>query len=203
MGREPAQTFTAMRSIQEDILTRDQMPPTTAQIEVSSAIATAVKWLISAAAAIIISVPFAIRLLAALLMVKFFVSLFNPARKLRETVTRSALAMILCLTCHYVFVVGQQQTGLNVGFNVDAMITGFYILQTGLAIIINCSMAGLEIPPALLDMLIKADGMTNLDRAEVTALKLKQQQESAALSLKQNPSDEDWHFLTKNNPPDD
>jgi hypothetical protein len=29
------------------------------------------------------------------------------------------------------------------------------------------SMAGLEIPPALLDMLIKADGMTNLDRADI------------------------------------
>jgi phage-related holin len=148
--------------------------------------ATVAKWIVAAFAALWVSVPFAIKLLAFLQMLSLFTALFNPLAVLRTEVKRSSLALILTLSVHFVYVVAKDQTGLNLGFDLASMVSTFYCIGTGISILLNFSAAGVEIPPVLLDVLQRADGLTGREKHEIEALKLKQGQEITALDLKQS-----------------
>jgi phage-related holin len=151
---------------------------------------TALKWLASFLAAFWITIDLDLRVLVVLSVADIVSTFFNPHRSLPGTTRRITVTFLLVGVTHYVFNVAKNQTGLNLGFDVAAVVCTFYILGEIIAVVRNCAAAGLTIPPQLLSALTKAEGLSGVDKQEIEALQLKQTQESSALELKQEQQKE-------------
>jgi phage-related holin len=154
-------------------------------------IITALKWLASFLAALWISIDLDLRVLVVLAVADIVSTFFNPQRSLPHVTRRLAVTFLLVGVTHYVFNMAKSQTGLNLGFDVAAVVCTFYILGEIIAVVRNCAAAGLTIPPQLLNVLARAEGLSGSDKQEITALQLKQTQESVALELKQEQKRDD------------
>ena len=69
--------------------------------------------------------------------------------------------------------------------------TSFYCLGEAVSILRNADAIGVQLPPKVLDWLVKAEGITGSDKREIIALQLKQGQETTALNLKISQQSED------------
>lgn len=144
----------------------------------------ALKWSVSLTLAAWVSMAFDLKMLVVLSAVDVTTTLFNAQRQFALTTKRLALMFLLVLTVHFLYSIAKTQTGLNLGFDVGAVVCTYYALGEAIIIIRNFVAAGLKIPPQLLDLLSHAEGLTGVERREITALKLKQDQEGVALELK-------------------
>ena len=148
-------------------------------------IITVLKLMVAMFSAFWLTIDFDLRVLVVLSVADVVSTFFNAQRSLVTVTKRLGATFLLVGVTHYVFGLAKQSTGLNVGFDVSAVICTFYILGEVIAIIRNLA-AVIQIPPALLEVLAKAEGMTGADRQEIEALRLKQNQETTALDLKQH-----------------
>jgi len=142
------------------------------------------KWVIAAIASLWVSADLSLKILSLLAIADVAVNLFNPAVSLLGICRRLAITFILVLTVHVVYSLAKTQTGLNVGFDVSGMVTGFYCIGESIAILKGCAGAGIGLPPALIDLIAKAEGLTGSDKAWVEALRVKQA-EKQSLDLDQ------------------
>jgi len=143
------------------------------------------KWVIAGIASIWVSVDLALKILSLLAVADLLVSIFNPDIELLQLCRRLTITFILVLTVHVVYNLAKTQTGLNLGFDVSGMVTGFYCIGESVAILRGCSSSGIPLPPWLLDLIAKAEGLTGSDKAWVEALRVRQQQEKQGFDLKQ------------------
>ena len=149
-------------------------------------VAALVKWLISAAIGLWISVPAAVRILAIICCFDVLTGLLSHKCNLRELLRRICVSLILVLAIHYVYSMAKQEAGLNVGFDIASMVGVWYIFAELISIAHNCVDAGGDVPPLVLDWLDKAQGLTSREHDEIQALRLKQSQEMTALDVKQS-----------------
>lgn len=133
-----------------------------------------VKWVLAALAGIWVSVPAAVQLLCVLSVVDFGTALFDYHTSLRDLTKRLVLAIILTLSVHYCYTMAKAQVGLNLGFDVATVVASFYSLGEILAVMRNCARVGVRMPPRLIDLLSKAEGLTLEDKQELDALREKQ-----------------------------
>lgn len=141
-----------------------------------------VKFCISVVVGVWISVPAAVRVLCILSCIDVFTAFFNSKRHLRDVLRRVALSILLALTVDYVYNVAKIETGLNVGFDIATMVCSFYILGEIIFILQNCAEAGVSLPPALLTLISKAEGLTGVERQELNALSIRQTREVTIIS---------------------
>ena len=147
---------------------------------------TGLKWAISLIASMWLAIDIDLRLLAILCVADVLVGLLNPAVSLWKTAKRLTGTFILVGTVHIVYSLAKAHTGLNLGFDLGSVVSGFYCLGEAIFILKGIDAMGIQIPPALLDLASKAEGLTGHDKQEIIALKLKQKQEDIALDLKQS-----------------
>ena len=145
---------------------------------------TLTKWLISFTASAWLAADTDIKVLAILSVADVLIGIFNPAVSLLMTCRRLAVTFILVGTVHFVYGLARAQTGLNLGFDISAVVSVFYCLGEGISILKNCDAIGIQLPPQLLSVISKAEGLTGSDRREIIALQLKHNQEGIALDLK-------------------
>lgn len=145
---------------------------------------TGTKWIISLFGTLWVAADTDIKILGVLAAADFAISLFNHSVSILLVMRRLAITFILVGTVHFVYSIARAQTGLNVGFDISALVAGFYCLGEAIKILKNADAVGIQLPPVLLDFVSKAEGITGADRQEIIALKLKQSQESVALDLK-------------------
>ena len=147
---------------------------------------TGIKWAISFAASMWLAIDVDLRVLAVLCVADVLVGLINPAVSLFKTARRLAGTFIIVGTVHIVYSMARAQTGLNLGFDLGSVVSGFYCLGEAIVVLKGISAMGIDIPPVLLDLASKAEGLTGHDKQEIIALRLKQSQEDTALDLKQS-----------------
>ena len=151
---------------------------------------TGLKWFASLFAALWISVDTDLRVLAVLSLADVVSTFFNAKRSLSAVIKRLAMMFLLVGVVHYVFAIAKLNTGMNIGFDVGAVVAFYYILAEIIIIVRNCAAAGLAIPPKLLDILAKAEGLTGAERGEIVGIQLKQDENSVNLKLKLKPPHE-------------
>ncbi len=151
---------------------------------------TTAKWGISLIASAWLAIDVDLRILALLCIADVLIVLFNPVASLWKTARRLAVTLILVGTVHIVYRLAKDQTGLNLGFDLASVVSGFYCLGEVIVILKGVSAMGIDIPPALLDLASKAEGLSGHNKQEIAALQLKQNQENVALDLKQSQEKE-------------
>lgn len=149
------------------------------------------KWIVAFAASLWMDADTDIKILCILACADLAISMFNHSISLFLVIRRLAITFILVGTVHFVYSIARSQTGLNVGFDISALVAGFYCLGEAIKILKNADAVGIQLPPVLLDFVSKAEGITGTDKQEIIALKLKQSQESVALDLKIQQSKND------------
>lgn len=145
------------------------------------------KWLIALVISLWTAIDIDIKMLVVLSLVDVITSLFVERRLFFQVTRRLVVTFLLVGVTHYVFSMAKINTGLNVGFDVGAVVCVFYILGELIIIIRNCSDAGLIIPPQLLEILIKAEGLTGSEKKNILGVKLKQDGDSVKLEVKMKP----------------
>lgn len=144
------------------------------------------KWFAAIISAAWISIDLDIRILVVLLSIDFATSIINPNRLLAATLKRIAVTVILVVTVHWTYSIARTQGNLNIGLDVATIVCTFYIFGEVVRIISNCA-EWADIPPALLDVLSKAEGMTGRERNELASIK--RRQEAALVEVKENQKD--------------
>ena len=145
---------------------------------------TGIKWLVAFLASAWLSIDTGLQSLAVLSLADVVSTFFNAKRSLSAVIKRLAMMFLLVGVVHYVFAIAKLNTGLNIGFDIGAVVAFYYILAEIIAIVRNCAAAGLPIPPKLLDILAKAEGLTGADRQEIVGIQLNQDENSVNLKLK-------------------
>lgn len=151
----------------------------------TSGLVLLLKWLVSGAIAIWISIPIAVQLLTILCAVDLLSSIGNPMRHFRDVLRRIATMLLLVMTVYLVYNTAKQQTGFNVGFDIAAAVCTFYIIGESIYILQNCAAAGLRIPPWLLRLLAKSEDLTRSERRDVETLENQQVADRSSLSVQQ------------------
>ncbi len=151
---------------------------------------TGLKWALSLASSLWLSIDVDLRILALLCVADVLLNLLNPVVSLWKTTRRLAGTFILVGIVHIVYRLAKEQTGLNLGFDLASVVSGFYCLGEAIFILKGIDAMGIDIPPALLSLVSKAEGLTGHDKQEIAALQLKQSQENVALDLKQSQEKE-------------
>lgn len=128
-----------------------------------------------------LSAPFGIQALFFLMGIHVVACLLNPNTSVPAR--RMANIVLIVLSVHVLYGMAQGQTGLNLGILPTTPVCLFYCLGEVMAIV-RTTAPYVEWPPALLEWLGKAEGISGRDRQELTALKLKQDDQSTALELK-------------------
>jgi len=123
--------------------------------------------------------PFAIQVLCIVSLGELFTGLFNPTNRLFLNLKRISLSIILTLCVCSLIDTAKMRAGINIGFDMCSAVAMFYILGSSIKITQNLSMAGVNIPPVLLDFMEKAEGMTGSrlnahHREQVATLKAQQ-----------------------------
>jgi phage-related holin len=143
------------------------------------------KWIAAAPFALILTIPYAIQVLAALLCAEMVTAIFSPKRSLRASLKVAGLTLFLCIGLAVLETSARVKVGFNLGFDAASMMACFYCVNAGISILTNLSDAGCPLPPALLTAMKKIQGITPQQEREIDALSLKQTQEEDALQRKQ------------------
>ena len=155
------------------------------QIAVTRFDIEALKWFTSACAAIWTPMPFAMQLLAIVAVANLCTVILNPVRSLGRETKRVSIILILTFTVCFLSDMAKAKAGFNVGFDICAAVAFFYAISLTIRIMQNINAAGVPLPPVVLDLLSKAEGVTGVERDEIDALKLSQSNAVDALAVKQ------------------
>jgi len=132
------------------------------------------KVLMSFAVSLWIGADTDIKILFVLSIADFTLSFFNPKVHIWEVVKRLTVGFLLVGTVHLVYAIAHNEAHINVGSDISSLVGIFFCLTTAVKILKSCSVF-VNLPPALLDFIIKVDGLSSADREELEKLKAKQE----------------------------
>ena len=119
--------------------------------------AGAIKWGAAAAVSVWVSIPAAMQTLLILMALDYATGLLKAAiaRKLSAAVGwvglgRKTMTLLLVASAHYLV------RTLHLGYDVGSLVAAAFSVNEVISITKNASEAGLPVPPALLDVLVKA-----------------------------------------------
>lgn len=127
----------------------------------SSVFLVASKWLIAALIGFWVSVPLAMQTLVCVIVIDYATGLLRAsiARRLSSAaglrgLVKKVLTILLVLTAHLLV------KATNLAWDFSMTIAGAFVANEVISITENCADAGVPIPPALLDVLLRAKKLT-------------------------------------------
>ena len=139
--------------------------------EVSSGVLVALKWLVAGVVSLWVSVPLAMQTLASLMVIDYATGLLcalmerraSSAEGLRGLV-KKVLIVLLVLTAHLLV------KATNLSWDFSMAIAGAFAVNEVVSITENCADAGVPIPPALLEVLLRTKKLTGRGKAAAEVL---------------------------------
>lgn len=124
------------------------------------------KWIIAFVSSLWVSVPAAVQALLVLMTIDYVTGLLRAvvrrdlcsATGLKGLVKKT-LMMLLVVVAHFLV------RTLHVGFDFGSTVATAFAVNEAISIVENCAEAGVPIPTALLEVLIRAKRITGRDRA--------------------------------------
>jgi toxin secretion/phage lysis holin len=134
--------------------------------EASSAFLVSCKWLFAALVSFWITVPLAVQTLVGLMVIDYATGLLVAmlARKVSSAeglrgLVKKVLTILLVLTAHLLV------RATNLSWDFSMTIAGAFAANEVISITENCADAGVPIPPAFLDVLLRAKKLTGRGKA--------------------------------------
>jgi phage-related holin len=134
----------------------------------------ALKWLTSACAAVWAPLPLAVQILTIVCVANLCTVILNPVRSLGRETKRVSIILILTFTVCFLSDLAKMRVGFNVGFDICAAVAFFYSISLAVRIMQNVNAAGVPLPPVMLDLLSKAEGLTGSELEDIDELRVKQ-----------------------------
>lgn len=97
-------------------------------------------------------------------------TIINPHVPFKKKIRTLALSLVLAGMVLLVYAAVQKHTELNLGFDIISGVCTFFALSSAADIIINFHAAGVPIPPMLIGLLSKAQGISGKDKAELDSI---------------------------------
>lgn len=133
----------------------------------SSPDAIAMKTITAFIGAVSLSLPSAFKIMMIVMAFDALSALFNPAVKFKRRVTILSLSgllslMVICANQYLVRVMH-----IDLGFDLAAGVCSFYAISSGVDALVNFDAAGVPIPPVLMSILLKAQGLTGKEKSDL------------------------------------
>lgn len=145
---------------------------------------TFVKW----AAAILYSLwtpmPLALQMLCIMSLCEMATGFFNPRRRFFASLQQVTVSLILTFLVCWLYDKAHVQAGFNLGFDICSGVAMFYCLGSAIKIMQDVQSVGGSVPPVLISLMHRAEGLTGTERYDLDALQLKQDQDDKAMTLK-------------------